>query len=258
HLLEPRIELAPHPGLTDLMATISCVGETVPTSGQLRTFGQVACRHTYRGAYDNRTIEGDMLEELAQEADDGDTKLVSVSDRSLRIQLSEMVRDANEALVQETEYRKEAAQWVRGSRSSVDGIPSRALGPALKATVAPWSFNRSAGADIAKSQVEEAPAVVVVCTRGDEACDWIRAGMAVSRLTLAASLRGVQCSFFLQPFHFSTFRYELKEALRPAANPQIIIRLGYAAAGEATPRRSLEDVLVERYTRRDKPMGGQR
>lgn len=262
HLLEPTIEVLPDPARPHLVARVSCLSETVPTSDDLAAFGQTFRRATFRGEFEGKEVTDGLKASLARQVDDTTAGIVFVQENEMRDRLSQMVQSGCEDRLAEEDCLKEAVEWVRMATRATDGIPVSALGMgAIGTATAPLlkaghRFQPTSGYREAR-QVTEAPALAIVCTRGDDPRDWVYAGMALSRLALAASAYGVRCSYYLQPIQDEDFRLELTESTKALGFPQIVVRLGYAPEGDTTPRRSLDDVLVERVTRRFSKNGEQ-
>jgi Nitroreductase family len=93
------------------------------------------------------------------------------------------------------------------------------------------------------SAERELPHLAVLATAHDEPADWLRAGQALQRVLLTATVYGVTASLLYQPI-------ELHDTRQPEAGwwpwpecPQIVIRFGYGPPGSGTPRRPVEDIL---------------
>jgi nitroreductase len=94
----------------------------------------------------------------------------------------------------------------------------------------------------ASERFEPYPAIAVLSTEGDTALDWARAGQALQRVLLVATLLGIATTPMSQPLEIP----ELGELLTDTGTgrwAQVILRLGYAQPSVSTPRRPLADVL---------------
>jgi len=85
---------------------------------------------------------------------------------------------------------------------------------------------------------------VVVCTLANRAVDWLRAGEAVQRLALAAATHGLAVAEVVGDLERPADRNRLVRRLGGAVHPQVVLRLGAAAAGVRGRRRPLAEVLV--------------
>ena len=94
---------------------------------------------------------------------------------------------------------------------------------------------------------EAAPTMVMLSTEADTAVHWLRAGQAMERVLLAATVRGVANTPMTAPTEVPELRRLLSESAdRRVA--QVILRLGYGDPCAPTPRRPLADVLESTRT----------
>jgi hypothetical protein len=92
---------------------------------------------------------------------------------------------------------------------------------------------------------EDRPTIAVLYT-ADTPLGWLRAGQALQRVLLTATVRGLSTTLLTQPLEIPRFRTGLTDPAvgRPA---QAVIRLGYSRHEPAvSPRRTLADVLLGR------------
>jgi hypothetical protein len=89
---------------------------------------------------------------------------------------------------------------------------------------------------------EREPVVAVLYTVGDGPRQWLRAGQALQRVLLTATVRGVAQSMMTQPLEEPRLRSLLVQ--RGVRYPQAIIRFGYGPPAVGSARRPLSDVLV--------------
>jgi hypothetical protein len=99
---------------------------------------------------------------------------------------------------------------------------------------------------VAKTQhlVAGAPVLAVLGTRADTLVDWFAAGQALEKILLYATSQGIQSSFVNQPIEVSSLRPELCSLIGRKDFPQLVLRMGYAAAVLPTHRRSVGEVLL--------------
>jgi hypothetical protein len=92
--------------------------------------------------------------------------------------------------------------------------------------------------------------VLLLTTPTDNAMDWLRAGEATSAILLTATRHGLASSPLTQPLEVDDTREFIRSRVATAhrAHPQILLRIGWAAAGAEelppTPRRSLDDIVA--------------
>src|SRR4051812_28162695 len=134
---------------------------------------------------------------------------------------------------------------LRRERSDV-GIPDASLGPRPLDPSAPVRDlalgQHLAGRPAAEFETEGLLAVLL--TTGDEPNDWLRAGMALERVLLTATVRGLAAGILSHATEAIDLRQVVRDPSSRWRHPQIVVRFGYGA-GEMppTPRRPLGEVL---------------
>ena len=99
---------------------------------------------------------------------------------------------------------------------------------------------------------EQFPLVAVLTTERDEPADWLRAGQAMQRVLLTATVHGLAASFLYQPIELTDMRGDLALAWPWPEHPQMIFRLGYGRGAAASPRRPVDEAL-SRTTAAEQP-----
>ncbi len=127
-----------------------------------------------------------------------------------------------------------------------DGIPDYAFGPRKRAGAMPVRdfAGRHTAPDRAYADFEKHPQLASLSTVGDTPDDWLRAGQALERVLLVATLRGLVSSFATQPVEWPDLRWILRDPVSGSGHVHMILRLGYGPQGPRTPRRPVDDVLT--------------
>ena len=87
--------------------------------------------------------------------------------------------------------------------------------------------------------------LLLLGTTQDQSAAWLRAGEALERVLLEATLRGYVASLFTQVIEVPRTRQLLRRELNVAINPHVLLRVGRAPKTPASRRRRLADVLSE-------------
>ncbi|GII03310.1 Acg family FMN-binding oxidoreductase [Planobispora takensis] len=213
--------------------------DAVPASAaEYELYEAVKVRRTNRLPFSGDPVPVEVMAELAAAARIEGASLVEVGGTAAAALLEE-VAAADEALTVDRDYRLELARWTAGNSRS-DGIPSYVQGPRPVGDPAPVrDFARARGE---RARFEPHPRLAVLTTRGDGPADWLRAGQALQRVLLAATLHGVSASFLNQPLDLRDMRHRT-DPRHPGGHPQMIIRLGYGAAVPRAPRRPVPELL---------------
>lgn len=107
-------------------------------------------------------------------------------------------------------------------------------------------------------ELESSDGLVVLCGYDDARPDWLRTGEALSALWLRATIDGLSVVPLSQVIEVEATRLSLQhDVLGGLVAPHLLVRLGWQAISRGqvarTPRRPLDDVLVERL-RADVPV----
>jgi hypothetical protein len=85
--------------------------------------------------------------------------------------------------------------------------------------------------------------LLLLGTNADTPLAWARAGEALQRVDLEATLRGQVLSWYPHLIEVPESRARLRARLRLAMHPHLVLRLGETTPADAAPRRLLADVL---------------
>ncbi|MEU9983123.1 nitroreductase [Streptomyces sp. NPDC050856] len=146
--------------------------------------------------------------------------------------------------------REEISRWAGTGTEDArgEGIPSAAFGPrpyGVRSPVRDFAVGRTVEGR-RTAVYERSPCLAVLGTRQDGPEDWLRAGQALERVLLRATLDGLVTSLSSQVLEWPELRWALGDPLSPTGHPQMLIRLGYGPQGPSTPRRPVSDVLEVR------------
>ncbi|MFF9915493.1 Acg family FMN-binding oxidoreductase [Streptomyces sp. NPDC013457] len=148
--------------------------------------------------------------------------------------------------------RAEIASWIRtgasdeSESSGTEGIPSYALGPRQYDVTSPVRDFDAARRlpDRASARFEKRPQIALLGTVEDGPEEWLKAGQAMQRVLLRATLDGLCTSLMSQPLEWSELRSVARDPMSTMGFVHMLIRLGYGPKGRATPRRPVSDVLT--------------
>lgn len=245
---EPHISRMPNPDHPNLLATVVAGGMAHETEEEL--FDAIARRHTNRGPFDPARVPADEdLLRLETAAMSEGAELSFIAAGEDRSAIAELVAAADRLHGRDPAYRKELAAWVHAGRAP-DGIPALAMpGIGILPFLVPLALRfvnwgeRLAERD--KETVLQAPVLAVLTTGEDSSLDWLRAGEALARVLLEATILGLSASFLNQAIETPELREELRQRLPNGACPQLMIRLGYATdPAVRSPRRTAGQVIV--------------
>src|SRR5262249_41558083 len=139
----------------------------------------------------------------------------------------------------------ELTEWTLPAPGRRDGIPPQAFGPWAALETLPLRDFGLTQPQLHRrdEQFEPYPTILLLCTTGDTAEQWVRAGQALQRVLLVATVRGLAATPMSQPLEIPALR-QLCTDTGTDRWAQVILRVGYGQPSAATPRRPLADVLL--------------
>ncbi|MBB2947558.1 nitroreductase [Actinoplanes lutulentus] len=192
-------------------------------------------RHTNRWPFAQVAVPADALARLRAAARQ-EGAFLNVADPAGRDAILGLARAADGWLRERPHYAEEIARWT-GRNARHDGVPEWAAGPWDALEVMPVrDFVASPGARV---PFEPHPTVLVLSTQEDTPLDWLRAGQALQRVLLTATLLGLAATPISQPVEVPSVRVQLTRR-----KAQMVIRVGYGRVAGRSPRRPLSEVLI--------------
>lgn len=260
--LVPHVELLPEPSQPDLLARLH-VGGTAPADAEeVSLVRAVPWRWTVRSAFSPNPVSAGLLAAMRRAAAWERAVLLVLEDPARRRATAELVAAADRAQAASDVVSRELVTWTSRDATAADGVPPWAYPPHPPApdadrlpirNFAPARLDHGAPVPgrpdpLAAPRPVGPPAAAALLTGGDGPVDWLRAGQALHRVLLTAAAAGVQASLHSQPFGVEALRRSVREVLTGGAEPQLLLMFGHPtgpdAAGPATPRRPVADVLT--------------
>jgi nitroreductase len=245
HGRDARVRLLPDPDDPTHAGTLTLAQATVAPVEILALARAIPHRHTNRRPFADRPPEPHTMDELARAAAAEHATLVPV-DPALRDGVLSLTRTADTRTRGDRHYRAELAAWTTpGGVGRRDGVPRQAFGPRDTHAALPLrDFTLGTGAPAATVTFEPDPSLVLLYTAGDAEADWLRAGAALQRVWLTATVHGLAATPLTQAIEIP----RLRDLLADSANGRVvqtILRIGYPTTpAPATPRRPLEEIIL--------------
>ncbi|HET9518663.1 MAG TPA: nitroreductase family protein [Actinoplanes sp.] len=239
-----RVQVRPDVGEPTLVARLTPGPARPLTTIEGDLFAAIPARHSNRKPFWPTPVASEQRVRLVEAArEEGAWLEVLVGMLPLTL-LAEIARSADKVLTRDPDYRAELSQWVR-TDSAPDGVPVTAGGVAPEPhDLLPQrnytEHRRPLGRDF-----EPEPLVAVLGSAGNSAGDQINAGQALQRVLLTATSAGLASSMISQPIEVPTAREQVRRSLRRFGSPQMVLRIGYGQRGRPTPRRSVDEVIVD-------------
>jgi hypothetical protein len=212
-----------------------------------RMYAALTRRHTHRGAFEDRPLTAELAVALQRAAEAEGASLLYVHDPGQRHRVLHLARAAERDLASDERVRAEVAEWTppRGS-ARLDGIPTTAYAQAPSTLVEDLparDFDLDRGYGEVESVEQPAGGLAVLLTTRDLEIDWLQAGQAMEHVLVTAAERSAFAALHSQVIEVPNLREELRRELCTSGYPQILLRFGYTADVQLTPRRPVDDVL---------------
>ncbi|HET8660553.1 MAG TPA: nitroreductase family protein [Micromonosporaceae bacterium] len=244
----PVLRPWPEPAEPDLVARV-VPGRPAPPADALNALAEaIPRRHTNRRPFAELVVPASVLEELTWAADAEGAQL-RVAGPSSRAAILGLVRTAGERLRARGIYPAELDERRPGTHRRRPGLPPQAFGAWDALEALPMRDFGLTQPKLSRDTEPFAPypTLVVLSTDGDTRDDWLRAGQALERVLLVATVRGLAATPTSRPLEVPALRKLLTDAAT-GWWPQVVLRLGYCQPTTPTRRRPLAEVLLPATT----------
>jgi hypothetical protein len=239
------VRLAPDPDRTTLAAEVTVEPPTSDLTDPAELFAYLSLRHTNRWPFADRPIPAEVRQHLSQAAEREGARLEWVEDDERVRWLLELARDAEVAEADDPRRLAERQRWVGGARDR-DGVPSSALGPRPAEPSAVRDLAVDPNDQLRESaRFEARPALAILWTERDDPQTWLRAGQALQRALVVGTTHSLAASLVNQPIEHAELRWLVRDPSSGWIEPQVVIRFGYGPEVAPTPRRPIEEFLLD-------------
>jgi len=212
-------------------------------------------RQSTRRPYDGRVIPSADLRRLEGASRQDGVGFHLFTDPGRVERLIELVEEGNRRQFRDPAFVEELITWIRFNPREVenrqDGLTHAAMGlPSIprwlgrfvmRRLVTPGSQARSAARAIRSSA-----AMMLFTTDRDDPRGWVDLGRSFERVALTATVLDIKQAHMNMPCEVPALREELRRDLDLGeAHPLLLLRIGYAKPMPRSPRRPLDQVLVE-------------
>ena len=215
----------------------------------------ISQRQSTRRSYDGRAVPVADLGRLEGASRQEGVGFHLFTDPGRIEPLIELVEEGNRRQFSDPAFVDELITWIRFNpgeiRKRQDGLTHAAMGlPSIPRwlgrfimgkLVTPGSQARSASRAIRSSA-----ALMLFSTDRADPRGWVSLGRSFERVALTATTLDIKHAHMNMPCEVPALREELRRHLElGAAHPLLLLRIGYAKPMPRSPRRPLEEVLVE-------------
>ena len=241
---EPIVHVLPEPSNPAVVATVRIGGPHAKTSIEDRLIAAIPERRTSRAPFERHDVPYEILAHLMAGAE-AEGAFLDVATGEHTGTLLRTLSEADAALRHQVGAVTETVRWVFDSHGSGAGIPREALGPESdERTGAVRDFALGIAIEgRPATHFEDDPLLAVLSTHGDAPVNWVRAGMALQRICLEATARGVSVGILSQAGEVPELRDDMRDRTSGWGHPHLVLRLGYGPDVLPTPRLPLREVL---------------
>ncbi|MEV6909356.1 hypothetical protein [Amycolatopsis sp. NPDC051071] len=235
----PATTLMPSRADPDLLAVVRPLAERTPDPKVVRLARAIPRRRTNRRPFLPTAIPRSTLTKLRHATELEHAWLPSLDAVQCR-HLRDLSASARLDQLADPAFVAELGRWTHRGGEVRDGVPSYATDGSP--TDEGWLLEEF-GTDGDGSRPD--PLVVVIGSFSDGRLDRLQVGQALQRVLLTATGAGLDTSFISPPVLVPSARAEFRRLLGCGVWPQVLLRVGHGAPLPWTPRRPLEDVLLE-------------
>jgi nitroreductase len=239
----PLVWPLPDPeGEPTLLASVQLAEGRPVASVERELFESIERRHTSRVPFSDRPVSTVAQRALEDAAATEFTMLRTLADADAALAMR-LAAAADRELAGNFDHRVELCRWI--GTETADGVPVPALGSRPEHEPAPvrdFGYTTPAHPRLSGT-FETSPQLAVLATARDEPEDWLRAGQALQRVLLTATVNGLVTSFLYQPMELHDIQQSGDGWWPWPEYPQIVIRFGYGPPGAHTARRPVADTM---------------
>ena len=240
------VDLLPDAGRPDLLAVLRVSGARSAAPEQTTLSQAIPRRVTNRRPFTERPVVSEHRNVLVRAAEAERAHLIVMDTPKKLDTFATLLRRADHLQEEDPAFRSELRTWAdRAPDNAVDGVPRSAGGPrpAVGSLLTLRQFHPDGAVE---RSYESEPLVAMLTTHGDTPLDHLRAGLAVQRVLLSATVLGLSASFLSQPVEVPATRAALRTLLDVRGHPQTVLRIGYGHPAGRTPRRPVSAVTTVR------------
>lgn len=209
----------------------------------------IAVRRTNRSRFEELIVPERFVDRLAAGAAAEGTILFSVRRHHHRETVARLTRNADAEQYSNPAYRAELRAWITDDPTRADGVHTRSVTRVDADThddlpLRDFDMHGNAGLP-AQTDSAQQQTMLLLGTDTDTPRDWLRAGEALERVLLTATLAGYESSPVMQALEVPATRSALRSELGVSFHPQFLVRVGRADPVPPTIRRALHDILDE-------------
>ncbi|TWU22265.1 putative NAD(P)H nitroreductase [Novipirellula galeiformis] len=248
--LATLVRILPDPANPNRLARVLVAGSHETCDDERMLFEAIPKRRTNRFPFEPREVDPALQAEWIDDAKAEHVGLHFASTSQGKHAIADLVSEGDRLQASDRHFRRELAKWSHSNHSwRRDGLPAYTHGASNFASnfdsfmvrTFDWGAEQAAKD---RQLAEGSPLLALISTSTDMPADWIACGQALGKILLRAAAWSVDASFMNQPIELPSLRPKLAKLMRSDQHPQVLMRLGYGIEVQPTPRRRLDDVIM--------------
>jgi nitroreductase len=239
------VERLPRPGDPDLLAVVRPVNGA-PDPVLARLARAIPRRHTNRRPFTPMTVPDEIIDRLTEATAAEATLLVAVRSPEQLALVAGLTQQADRLQSADPAYREELRRWTSRTPAQGDGVTAgsvpRTTGVPTDAVPLRDFDIRGTGGLPARTGSGTDQTLVLLATAQDEQLAWLRSGEGLERLLLELTRREWVAGPVTQALEVPATRARLRDLTTPH-HPQMLLRIGRAAAAPGAPHRPRRTVV---------------
>jgi hypothetical protein len=221
-------------------------------AGSNPLFDAIPDRQNTRSPYDGRPVPSADLERIESIPTEAGISLRVFTAADQIEAILEYIKAGDQRQYGDQAFIDELVHWIRFNKPeafrTLDGLYTRCSGnPEIPRWLGRLFVTTSSAGQQAQTDernVRSSSGLLVLVSEQDDKRDWIDTGRVYERLALTLTTLGIKCAFLNQPIEVAELRAEFQSYLDlGTAQPQLLMRFGYAEPMPHSLRRPIEQVI---------------
>jgi nitroreductase len=231
-----RIEVSRLPDADDpdLLARVRLGEPTAVDPSAVQLLQTMAIRRTDRRPLMDEAVDPAVVARIARVVRSAGARL-HVLDREHLVDIAAAAARAQAAEAVDPQFQAELAYWAGGVRLDGTGVPDEVIPASPPQTTVPGRDFGGPGTLPISAGHDSAAVYAILYGDDDMPVSWLRAGEALSAGWLEATELGVSVLPLSAAVEVVRTRHELRRLLGNIGHPYLVLRLGHADRGHATP-----------------------
>jgi nitroreductase len=244
------VERFPDRARPDLVARLTVTATRPVSDGDIAVLDPaIDVRQTNRRQFSDEAVPDGVVAALVDAAAREGAEIVPITRDADRLATARLSQLADRIEIADPAYRAELRAWTSADPRRDDGVPAFAV-PHVDAGAEddiPIRDFDTHGTGWLPTRTHSSlnQCLLLLGAHEDNPMAWLRAGEALERVLLEVADRGYAASPLTQVIEVGRTNVLLREELRLAMYPHVLLRVGRAPATPQTRRRRLVDVLTE-------------